>query len=123
MAKKWSNGVYWGFLREFDSGFPVGGGKWSLISIVAHDETARHDWREYQQLKNFLVGPEWEAIELYPSESRLVDPSNCFYLYCVPPGVIPWGRPMGTRSVLHPRDTIAPQRAFGAEEVNDENHD
>lgn len=123
MAKNWTNGFYWGFLRTFDDGFPIGGGPYTVISIVSHDGTARHDWREYQQLKNYLVGPEWEALELYPSESRLVDPSNCFYLYCVPPGVIPWGGPMGVRNVLHPRDAIAPQRAFSAEGNGHENHD
>lgn len=41
------------------------------------------DWRHFQQIKNELVGPECEAIELYPAESRLVDTSNKYHLYAV----------------------------------------
>lgn len=44
------------------------------------------DWRHFQQIKNELVGPECEAIELYPAESRLVDQSNKYHLYaCTDP--------------------------------------
>src|SRR6187402_3694185 len=32
-----------------------------------------NDWRNFQQIKNELVGPEYEAVELFPAESRLVD--------------------------------------------------
>jgi hypothetical protein len=41
------------------------------------------DWRHFQQIKNELVGPECEAIELYPAESRKVDASNKFHLWAV----------------------------------------
>lgn len=106
----WDNGFYTGHIRRYGAGFPIGNGPFCIISIVAHDQTARHDFREFQQLKNHLVGAEWEGIELYPAESRLQDPSNCFYLFCVPSGVIPWG---GTeRIVSNPKDAIAMQRAF-----------
>jgi len=44
------------------------------------------DWRHFQQIKNELVGPECEAIELYPAESRLVDQTNKYHLYaCTDP--------------------------------------
>jgi hypothetical protein len=36
-----------------------------------------------QQIKNQLVGEECEAVELYPSESRLVDTCNVTHLWCV----------------------------------------
>lgn len=114
-GEHWENPFYYGMLRRYGSGFPIGGGPYAIISITATDETARHDWREFQQLKNWLVGPDWEGIELYPAESRLLDPSNRFYLWCMPLGVIPWGAPEGTRDVRHPRDAIAPQRAFPLE--------
>lgn len=39
------------------------------------------DWRHFQQIKNELVGPECEAVELYPAESRKVDASNKFHLF------------------------------------------
>lgn len=41
------------------------------------------DWRHFQQIKNELVGPECEAIELYPAESRLVDTSNKYHLWAI----------------------------------------
>ena len=33
----------------------------------------RRDWRAFQQIKNELVGPEHEGVELFPAESRRVD--------------------------------------------------
>jgi hypothetical protein len=107
---EWANAHYYGLLRRYAAGSPLGGGPYAVLSISATDETARHDWRDYQALKNFLVGEEWEAVELYPSESRLVDPSNRFYLWCFPPGVIPWGLPPGRRVLAVNPD--APQRPF-----------
>jgi hypothetical protein len=62
------------------------------LSIKARDDTARHDWREFQWIKNELCGEEWEAIELYPSEKRMVDSVNQFHLWCLsPPAVFPVG--------------------------------
>ena len=49
------------------------------IRNVAND--AEHDWRDYQWIKNELVGEENEAIEFYPAESRLVDTCNQFHLW------------------------------------------
>jgi hypothetical protein len=40
------------------------------------------DWRHFQWIKNELVGEECEAVELYPAESRLVDTSNKYHLWC-----------------------------------------
>lgn len=40
------------------------------------------DWRHFQNIKNDIVGAECEAVELYPAESRLVDTSNKFHLWC-----------------------------------------
>lgn len=42
------------------------------------------DWRHFQRIKNELVGRECEGIELYPAESRLVDTSNKYHIWCVP---------------------------------------
>jgi hypothetical protein len=54
------------------------------IGISNHDGTARHDWRDFQAIKNQLAGEECEAFELYPAESRLLDPSNYYTLWCFP---------------------------------------
>jgi len=52
------------------------------ISIKRLDKGHAKDWRDFQQIKNELVGPEYEAFELYPLESRLVDAANQFHLWC-----------------------------------------
>lgn len=51
------------------------------LSIKANDQSARHDWRHFQRIKNELVGEECEAIELYPAQSRCVDASNQYHLF------------------------------------------
>jgi hypothetical protein len=51
------------------------------LSIKRHDKAPIHDWRDLQEIKNLLVGPEHEAIELYPAESRLVDTANQYHLW------------------------------------------
>lgn len=61
--------------------------KWGTDMIVWHlsikrlDKEAVHDWRDMQTIKNMLVGEEYEAIELYPAESRLVDSANQYHLW------------------------------------------
>ena len=41
------------------------------------------DWRDFQQIKNQLAGPESEGLEIYPAESRKVDTSNKYHIWCV----------------------------------------
>lgn len=108
----WENDAYYGSFRKYDCGFGIGGGPYAVIGISAVDETAKHDWRDFQRIKNDLVGEEWEAVELYPAESRLIDPSNRFYLWCVPKGVFTFGLPGTERKVLKASESDAPQRPF-----------
>lgn len=53
------------------------------------------DWRHFQQIKNEVLGPDCEAIELYPAERRKVDTSNKYHLFgCTKPDYefpIGWG--------------------------------
>lgn len=51
------------------------------LSIKRLDKEPIHDWRCLQQIKNMIVGPEHEGIELYPAESRLVDTANQYHLF------------------------------------------
>lgn len=51
------------------------------LSIKRRDKRPIHDWRDLQRIKNELVGPEYEAIEIYPAESRLHDTANQFHLW------------------------------------------
>jgi hypothetical protein len=38
-------------------------------------------WRILQEIKNIIVGPDHEAVELYPAESRLMDTANQYHLW------------------------------------------
>lgn len=56
---------------------------WVQLNIRHINGTAIfRDWRHFQQIKNQLIGEECEAIEIYPAESRLVDTSNKYHLWC-----------------------------------------
>lgn len=79
------------------------------LGISCHDGEARHDWRDFQRIKNDIVGSDWEAVELYPAESRLLDPSNYYILWCFPS--IPLGKFNG-RVIAAPHNCIAPQRGW-----------
>jgi len=57
------------------------------LNIRRRDGGMFKDWRHFQQIKNEIAGPEREAIELYPAESRKVDTSNKWHLWVQPPGV------------------------------------
>lgn len=52
------------------------------LSIRRQDRQPCRDWRDFQRIKNQLAGPEWEAVELYPAESRKVDGANQYHLFC-----------------------------------------
>jgi hypothetical protein len=51
------------------------------VDISRHDRGSCKNWRHFQQIKNELIGPEHEAIELFPAESRLVDAGNEYHLW------------------------------------------
>ena len=62
-------------------------GSVETISIRRQDRGHARDWRDFQRIKNEIAGPEIEAFELYPAESRLVDTANKFWLWVMPPGM------------------------------------
>ena len=109
----WTNDIYNVTVRRWskDSVFGTNGGM-IQIGIHTHDGTARHDWRDFQAIKNQIAGAECEAFELYPAESRLLDPSNYYTLWCFPGlkrikvGV------NKERRVLDADEALAPQRGF-----------
>lgn len=53
------------------------------LSIKRRDRSAVRDWRHLQQIKNDILGPEAEAVELFPRESRLIDTANEYHLWCL----------------------------------------
>lgn len=76
-------------------GEPAGGGcapRGFWLSIRTRDRAPVHDWRDLQRVKDEIVGPEAEGVELYPAESRLVDASNQYHLWVFePPFRFPFG--------------------------------
>jgi hypothetical protein len=110
----WHNDVYTVSVRRHDED-PVFGtyGGMIQLGISSLDGTARHDWRDLQAIKNQLVGAECEAFELYPAESRLLDPSNYYTLWCFP-GVRRLKIGVNERRVRTAAEALAPQRDFDA---------
>lgn len=53
------------------------------LSVKRLDKKAIRDWRDLQRIKNEICGPECEAVELFPAESRLHDTANQFHLFVV----------------------------------------
>jgi hypothetical protein len=51
------------------------------LSIKRIDQQPIHDWRDLQRIKNELIGPDCEAVELYPAEGRRVDTANQYHLW------------------------------------------
>ena len=45
------------------------------------DRQPIHNWPHFQYIKNALLGPECEAVELYPPESQLVDEKHHYHLW------------------------------------------
>lgn len=87
------------------------------LCFKTNENDARHDWREMQRIKNELVGPEYEAVEIYPAESRVVDMANQFHLWVFLDSQIPFG--MGypsetgeSRYVSDETDGYSRQRPF-----------
>lgn len=56
------------------------------ISVHRRDRKPIRDWRHMQAIKNDIAGYEAEAVELFPADSRLMDTSNEYWLWCLPPG-------------------------------------
>ncbi len=111
----WFNDTYNVTVRRLKKD-PVFGSEGGMVQIgvSSFDGTSRHDWRDFQAIKNQLAGPECEGFELYPAESRLLDPSNYFTLWCFP-GVkrLKIGQPH--RLVRDADVAWAPQRALAKE--------
>ena len=80
--KIWRNSRYQVLVRK--AGPDSKGDGWPdtiHLSIRRLDREPIHDWRDLQRIKNELVGPEHEAVELYPTESRVQDGANQYHLW------------------------------------------
>lgn len=105
----WINNRYVVIKKELEDGM-------TWISIRHINRKPIRDWRHFQKIKNDLCGPEREAVEIYPAESRLVDEANQYHLWVFPDDYqIPFGfneRMVSDTDVFGP----AKQRPFDKEE-------
>jgi hypothetical protein len=84
----WQNSRYQVILRERRVE-PFG--RCIHLTLRSVEGAPRHDWRDFQRIKNELVGEEAEAVELYPAESRVVDTANHYHLWIFPDYRFPFG--------------------------------
>jgi|GEM_PF-1803475 len=82
------------------------------LCIKRIDKSPIRDWRHVQRIKNDVLGPECEAVELYPKESRLVDTANQYHLWALknPEDRFPFG--FNERTVSEGNVIGAKQRPF-----------
>jgi hypothetical protein len=81
------------------------GGRLAHITYHRNDRAPIRDWRVGQKIKNQLCGPEWEGVELYPAESRVVDTCNEYHLWATD-GPVPFGFEEGERSTQAQLDEV-----------------
>lgn len=114
----YSNGIYEVWVVENVAGpdFP----KMNWLSIKRYDRAPIRDWRELQRIKNELVGKDYEAVELFPAESRKVDSSNQYHLWVLAKKGLKFPFGYTYRDVLTPEELaksdltgLARQEAFG----------
>jgi hypothetical protein len=86
-----SQAVYVNNLYQVNIEFMAEQGAHLMIRRI--DRQPIHNWSHFQQIKNELLGPECEAIEIYPKVSRLVDDKNHYHLwgYRTPDKQFPFG--------------------------------
>ena len=77
--------------EECFNGFTEKWGEAVWLSIKRLDKAPMRDWRELQRIKNDILGPESEAIEIYPAESRLMDTANQTHLFALHHSFVPFG--------------------------------
>lgn len=80
VSEMWKNSLYTVMVTRRDDGSVA------ELSIRRNDRQPVHDWRHFQMIKTEIAGPDAEAFELYPAESRLMDTANQYYLFVCQPG-------------------------------------
>jgi hypothetical protein len=98
-AETWMNNLYVATIHDA----PVWVDGWPdmrQLSIRRIDRRSIHDWRHLQRIKADIFGPEAEAVELYPSEHRVVDTANSYHLWVLTElgAVFPFGWKAGLQT-------------------------
>lgn len=81
----WQSSLYEVYAFRFEvPGWP--GGEVTWLSIKRRVKDHVRDWRHLQRIKTEVCGPDREAVELFPAESRHVDTSNQYHLWVLVEG-------------------------------------
>lgn len=76
----WVNNLYQVNVEYADTEVNGGIGFAHLI-VRRRDGRPIRSWTHFQQIKNELIGPQCEAVELYPAERNLVDAKDHYHLW------------------------------------------
>lgn len=92
----WKNDTYQVAEYDWQPAITEGWPPIKHLSLKRLDREPITDWRDKQAIKNQIVGPEYEAVEIYPAESRLVDGANQYHLWVLgdrgdEPAQLPFG--------------------------------
>ena len=82
----WRNTLYEAHVRCMD----IEGGFYH-ISLKNNERTTDISWQHKQWIKNDILGNEYEGVELFPAESRMVNTANQYHLWCAPKGIFGMG--------------------------------
>ena len=83
-----------------------------ILTIINSDQSARRDWREFQQIKNEVCGPSCVGMECYPPDGTVMDPSNAFIMRVWPLKKQPFTLGFERGEILAPQESMAPQRSL-----------
>lgn len=84
------------------------------LDIRRKDGQPGRSWRDFQQIKNQLVGPAHEAVELFPAEDRLVDTAHQYHLWVHGDPSYRFGFGFPNRCVLREPIRVEMNRGFHA---------
>ncbi len=111
----WRNDTYQVAARDVAARQGDAGTTWPRmihLSIKRIDKQPLHDWRDIQEIKNQIVGPEHEAVELYPAESRCVDLANQYHVWVIAEEGVGFPFGFGPRAVSDEQIAGSKQRPF-----------
>src|ERR1700735_479046 len=54
------------------------------LDIRRRDGKTCNEWQDFQRIKNELVGPEHQALQLFPAASRLLETGNEYHIWVWP---------------------------------------
>ena len=105
----WKNDLYTVLVQRNEANIPDAA-PMVWLSIRRNDREPITDWRHKQEIKNQLVGPECEGVEIFPAESRLVDSANQFHLWVIDDPTFRWPFGFSERKVSNTESGGSKQR-------------